>query len=366
MNDILNFPVATDGAAKAAGVPVQTADGEALFAACFAVHPALGADHSDAAQLRPAPLWIDLGQDGWLHQRPIRAALPTAMVRFLRLVRVMRDPGKGGCVRDGKGLLDGVMQRGLIPFRGDNIVGVALHNRLRRPHLAVECIHRDDAAGQGQFVQERGYGGDLVRFWVHLLLAQDEPVGAGPRGDHLHRRLAPRLGSRFAQGLAVHGHQVAVGGRVDRCEPGQEARLQFGRFEVGQHPIEGVVRGDAVRQGQDRAQPVLLRLAKGHHAGWSFRAAEHGTNRDRQNVQQLVIPGPLNAWVSQVAKMGGDARQVSVRHRVTLLQAVVPPSRIPGQGHAGKRASYRIVMPLIRHHDADLDAMALPIRMRNF
>ena len=251
------------------------------------------------------------------------------MLRLLRLVGVVADGGKVRRVGGGEGLLEGIVPRFLVAFGRNDIVGVTLDDRLGRPRLAMEGIHGDDTAGERQFRQECGHRRDFMRLRVDRVLAQDEPVGARPGADHLDGRLAPRLVRRFPQALAVHRHQFALGGRVDGGEPGHKALLQLDRFEMGQHAREGVVRGDAVGQGQDGAQPVFFGLAKRDHAGWPVRAAQDRAYRDGQDVQPHVVFCPVDAWVSQVAKIGCDARQESFCYALPPQDAAIPLRRIP-------------------------------------
>src|SRR5215217_4020160 len=57
------------------------------------------------------------------------------------------------------------------------------------------------------------------------------------------------------------GHAPGLAGQGPR--PSREARLEPIRVEQHEDPSEGVVRGDAVRQGQEGLQPRLLAAAVG-------------------------------------------------------------------------------------------------------
>ena len=118
---------------------------------------------------------------------------------------------------------------------------------------------------------------------------------------------APIVGAAHA--LAVDGHDLAPGQGEGRLHPVPEAFLEAGRVQPREDPAQGVVRGNAVRQGQEGAQPLLVEPAEegnGHEAVRPADDRQHGQNQDvRQGVQfgavNTEIPG-----VSMVSTRDGD------------------------------------------------------------
>src|SRR5215208_1756922 len=81
------------------------------------------------------------------------------------------------------------------------------------------------------------------------------------------------------------------------------------RWPWHQHPTEGVVRGDAVRQGQEPGQPLVLAAAVERDVLEALRLAEHGADRDHQNVEQPVLDLPLAARVLDRLERGNQGFQ---------------------------------------------------------
>lgn len=85
--------------------------------------------------------------------------------------------------------------------------------------------------------------------------------------------------------------------------PGQEALQKLLWIQGGKHPVEGVMRGDAIAQGEKRLEPVLLGFAKAFHVVEAFSGAQQGANGDHEHVNQIVIFGAVDSRVSQIFKM---------------------------------------------------------------
>jgi hypothetical protein len=79
----------------------------------------------------------------------------------------------------------------VIAFERQHVIGVGFHHLFSDGFLAIERVHRDDAAGQFQRPQQGGRGGDLVAFVVYFDLAQHQPVGTGPSNDQMNRAAGP-------------------------------------------------------------------------------------------------------------------------------------------------------------------------------
>jgi len=119
-------------------------------------------------------------------------------------------------------------------------------------------------------------------------------------------RAAALAVERAAHRLAVDRHLPRRGllRAERRLHPAQEAALE--RVGVDQHedPAEGVVRGDAVRQGQELGQPGTLAAAVVGDVLEALGLAEHGADRDHQDVEQPVLDLPLATRVVEGLELG--------------------------------------------------------------
>ena len=127
--------------------------------------------------------------------------------------------------------------------------------------MAAQGIDRHQRALDLQQIQERGDGRDFVGFGVHGHLTQGEALGRRPGADEVQRAEFGRPGA--AQRLAVDGHVLDPQRRTDRPHPFLEAGLECPGVEAVEDALEGVVRRDAVGQGQEAAQPVAALAAEG-------------------------------------------------------------------------------------------------------
>jgi hypothetical protein len=79
-----------------------------------------------------------------------------------------------------------------------------------------------------------------------------------PRADQMQRPLRSAAVERAAQGLAINRHNLPLEGLGTGLRPGGEASFEGIRVDQPEDPPEGVVRGNAVGQGQ-KGQLSLLR-----------------------------------------------------------------------------------------------------------
>ena len=86
--------------------------------------------------------------------------------------------------------------------------------------------------------------------------------------------------------------------------PGEERALERVRVDQHQHAAEGVVRGDAVRQREEALQPLPLAAAVEGDVLEALRLAEHGADRDHQDVEQPVLYLPPAARVLDRRQLG--------------------------------------------------------------
>src|SRR5437773_188287 len=78
----------------------------------------------------------------------------------------------------------------VVLLERQDVVGAALDDLWVDGGLAGHGVVRDEAALDQGLLQQRGDGGDVVRFVALLHLPDHQPVGRGPGADHVDRRLA--------------------------------------------------------------------------------------------------------------------------------------------------------------------------------
>ena len=69
-----------------------------------------------------------------------------------------------------------------------------------------------------------------------------------------------------------------MGQRCDGAGPGQKAGLKALRIEAGKDTAKGIMRGNAVGQGQESLEPMAFTLAKEFHILKSFAARQKRTH----------------------------------------------------------------------------------------
>src|SRR5215210_1855842 len=93
----------------------------------------------------------------------------------------------------------------------------------------------------------------------------------------------------WAQGLAVNGHDLPVEGLGKGLSPGAEAGLEGVRVDQHEDAPEGVVRGNAVSQAQERPQPAQLVTAIERDVVTALGTGDHSAHRDHQDIDQPMI-----------------------------------------------------------------------------
>lgn len=113
----------------------------------------------------------------------------------------------------------------------------------------------------------------------------------GKNIDHLQRRVALAALVGPSHGFAVDRHHA---GKLDPIGLGKRrSKLSKGlregfRIEVAEDAAERIVAGNAVLQPQELPQQRFLGAAEQLHIGCAFRSAQHRSQRDNQDVEQLV------------------------------------------------------------------------------
>src|SRR5262249_6950717 len=116
--------------------------------------------------------------------------------------------------------------------------------------------------------------------------------------DQVQRPQALRRAARPPQCLAVNGEVVAAQSGVQGPQPAQETTLEGVGAEPPEEPLEGVVRGDAVGQGQEPCQPVAATLAERFDLREVVGPGDDGTDGDDQDVWEQVSLAAVEAGVT--------------------------------------------------------------------
>jgi hypothetical protein len=122
----------------------------------------------------------------------------------------------------------------------------------------------------------------------------------------VQRRAALLAVERAAHRLAVDRDLArrARPGPEHRPCPAQEAALEGAGVDQREDAPERVVRGDAVRQGEEVPEPSLLAAAVERDVLERLGLAQHGADRDHEDVEQPVLDLPLATRVLDRRELG--------------------------------------------------------------
>src|SRR5262249_61329096 len=98
--------------------------------------------------------------------------------------------------------------------------------------------------------------------------------------------------------LPVHRDGLEPGRRAQLGHPLPEARRERLTVEGREHPVEGVVAGDAVGQLQEPLEPVVPGVAESLDLLETVGPADHRTEGDGEDVVEPVIPSASTARVA--------------------------------------------------------------------
>ena len=88
--------------------------------------------------------------------------------------------------------------------------------------------------------------------------------------------------------ITVRADQLPGQRRAQLLHPGDEAGLEALCIERREHPAEGVVRSDAIAEGQEASKPVELEVRLLHDVDPVLRAADDGTQCHQQQLVERV------------------------------------------------------------------------------
>src|SRR3954452_20114829 len=177
----------------------------------------------------------------------------------------------------------------VIGLEHQQVIGASFQDLVGDRLLAAHGVQGHDAVLQRQRLEQRWDRGDLVRLAIDLTLAEGQALLAGPGADQMQGPLRPAAVEGAAQGLAVNGHDLPVEGLGKGLSPGAEAGLEGIRVDQPEDAPEGVVRGNAVRQAQERPQPAQLVTAIERDVVPALGTGDHSAHRDHQDIDQPMI-----------------------------------------------------------------------------
>src|SRR3954466_15398863 len=112
---------------------------------------------------------------------------------------------------------------------------------------------------------------------------------AGSGADQVQRPLRPAAVKGAAQRLAVDRYDLAVEDLGKGLGPSAEAGLEGIRVDQHEDAPEGVVRGNAIGQGQEGLQPAQLVAAVERDVVPALGARDHRAHRDDQDISQPML-----------------------------------------------------------------------------
>ncbi len=142
-------------------------------------------------------------------------------------------------------------------------------------------------------------------------LPQDQPIVDRPRMHHVKGGL-PRAGIvGTTQRFAIQRHQLAFVGQSgrQRLHPSGKTVLEIPRRNTGKYAPEGIMRGNAIRQGQERLKPVGFRPAKFGHRHPVIGSADRTAHRNHENINQAMRSTTLNTGVGDVGQIIQQSRR---------------------------------------------------------
>src|SRR3954452_18756795 len=182
--------------------------------------------------------------------------------------------------------LEGAAVVGLQP---QEIVGTLRPDPRGDVLLTAHGIERHDGAVEMQGIEQLGDGGDLVRLAVDFALTEHQSLITGPGADQMQRAVIVAAAAGAPDGLAVDRHHLALDLTPQGLCPSRKTALERVRIDQHEDPPERIVRGDAVREGQESLQPSLLAAAVKFDVLPAFRAGDHRAYRDHENIDQPMI-----------------------------------------------------------------------------
>src|SRR5215207_4486882 len=195
-----------------------------------------------------------------------------------------------------------VAQR-VIGLENQQVVGPARQDLLGDCGLAAHGVQRHDAVLQCELVQQFRDRCDLVRRLVNTTLAQHEALLARPGAHQVQGGSLPAAIERAPERLAIDGDHLALKAVHERADPGREPALEGIRVDQHEDAPEGVVRGNAVWQVQEGAQPRQFAAAVERDVVPALSTSDHGADCNHQNINQAMLDVALAARIPNNTEM---------------------------------------------------------------
>ena len=120
------------------------------------------------------------------------------------------------------------------------------------------------------------------------LLPEYQAVAARPSADHVQRRASSTPIPRAACALPIHRDDLPAGGRGNRSRPTAEALPEPLRRQTRDHAGDAVMRGHAVVEPPELAQPVQFRVSELLDRLPTRCPADDRTDSQQHDIKQRV------------------------------------------------------------------------------
>ena len=194
---------------------------------------------------------------------------------------------------------------------GQQVIAAPVENLLGNLGLATDGVDRDDAALEGQRVEQRLDGLNLVAYAAGVFLPQAQATGRGIRADRVQRRVLsiPGAARRLADNCD-HAHHNP--GQV--ANPRAETGLEHLGVQQAKHATERIVRRGAMLKDQIAFEPRFVVLGPFGDAPPCVGPAQYRTQRHQDHFRQIVPSRRPRPWIAQASKRFRQ-RHFSSRHR---------------------------------------------------
>ena len=138
-------------------------------------------------------------------------------------------------------------------------------------------------------------------------LAQHEALLARPGAHQVQRGSLPPAIERASERLAIDRNHLTFKAVYERANPGREPALERIGIDEHEHTPEGIVRGNAVWQVQEGAQPRQLAAAVKRDVVPAFSTGDHGADCNHQNIDEAVLDLARAAGIPDRTEMPNQA-----------------------------------------------------------
>src|SRR6188508_646419 len=210
--------------------------------------------------------------------------------------------GERRCIATGlrKDALGLGIQRPMIGFEPESIVGLGIQHRLGHCRMAMQSVRSHRAALEHEIAQQLKRCGDLVAT-RRPRLRNGHPGLAVPHADHQRWHVAAAFLVPPPQALAVDRHNALRRPKPEFCpqrrHEGRKGLGQFGWIEQPEQAAERVVAWRSVRQFDDLGQLLLAICGKLRH----FHTALRATQRRSQSQKQDRLDGMASIHIARIA-----------------------------------------------------------------